>query len=140
MHNLKKLRIPEIYTCFVKNLLTGSRTKLKFNDYTSEWFNMDDVIGQGDPLSMILYLYSNVNLLDMDEGQKELALGYVDDMGLVSTMDTFSQTHAAVENMMERRGGGFEWAGGHNSRFETSELVVVDFSYYRTMVQPTLVL
>ena len=36
IHNLKSRRIPEVYTKFVKQLLTNRRTKLKFDDFTLE--------------------------------------------------------------------------------------------------------
>jgi len=68
LHNLRKRRIPEVYVAFVRNLLTGRRTRLKFNDYTLDWFGLDNGIGQGDPLSMVLYLYYNADLLDIAKG------------------------------------------------------------------------
>ena len=65
LHNLRKQRIPERYVVFVSSMLTGRRNRLKFDDYLSEWFHLDNVIVQGDPLSMILYLYYNADLLDI---------------------------------------------------------------------------
>ena len=57
LHNLKKRKIPEVYVIFMNNLLMGRNTKLKFDNFMSDWFAIDNGIGQGDPLSMILYLY-----------------------------------------------------------------------------------
>jgi hypothetical protein len=53
---------------FVKNMLRGRRTKLKVDDYTLDWFDLNNGIGQGDPLSMILYLFYNTNILNIAQG------------------------------------------------------------------------
>jgi len=101
VHNLKKHSVPGVYIEFVRNMLTGRKTKLKFNNYTSHWFNLDNGIGQGDPLSMLLYLYYNADLLDVAGGQQELALGYMDDVALVAVTKLFSQTCYAGEHVGE---------------------------------------
>ncbi len=44
LHNLRKRRIPETYVRFIGELLTGRRTRLRFNNYTSEWFPLDNRI------------------------------------------------------------------------------------------------
>jgi len=36
-----------------------------------------------------------------------------------------------MRNMLERRGGGFEWSSEHNSHFEPSKFVLMDFSLNR---------
>ena len=52
LHNMRKWRVPAAYVTFVGNLLSGRKTWLKFNDYTLDWFKLDNRIGQGDQLSM----------------------------------------------------------------------------------------
>lgn len=49
--------------------ITGRRTQLKFDDFTSEWFPVNNGIGQGDPLSMICYLIYNSDLVDEARGR-----------------------------------------------------------------------
>ena len=67
IHNLERRRIPVILTRFVANILTNRRTRIKFNDYTSEYHNITNGIGQGDPLSMLLYILYNADLLEITE-------------------------------------------------------------------------
>jgi len=55
LHNLRKRRIPERYVGLIGNMLTGRKNRLKFDDFSSCWFPLDNGIVQGDPLSMILY-------------------------------------------------------------------------------------
>jgi hypothetical protein len=59
IHNLKKRRVPTSIVKFVEQLLDRRRTKLRFDDYTSEIINIANGIGQGDPLSMLLYIPYN---------------------------------------------------------------------------------
>jgi hypothetical protein len=56
LHNLRKRRIPRVYVDFIKQLLSNRRTRIKFDDFVSEAIQIINGIGQGDPLSMLLYI------------------------------------------------------------------------------------
>ena len=63
---------------FIEQMLTDRRTRLKFDGYISEWVEVDNGIVQGDPLSMILYLFYNADLIaEVKKGEAKIA--YVDD-------------------------------------------------------------
>ena len=49
-------------------MLTGRCTQLRFDNYTSSWFALDNGIGQGNPLLMLLYLYYNSDTLEVPKG------------------------------------------------------------------------
>ena len=138
LHNMKKRRVPAAYVAFISNLLTGRRTHLKFDDYTLDWFDLDSGIGQGDPLSMLLYLFYNADLLDIAVGWNEKALGYVDDIALVVFTKNFTQTHRILKNMMLQPKGAFRWSKSHNSHFETTKSVIIDFSRSKSIERPPL--
>jgi ribonuclease HI len=140
LHNLRKRGIPEVYATFVRNMLTGRRTRLKFDDYISDWHELNNGIGQGDPLSMILYLYYNADVLDIPQGKHEMGLGYVDDKALIAIDKTFEKAHHTLKRMMTRPDGANEWSRTHNSRFELSKLVLVDFTRSRSTRRPPLTL
>ena len=78
----------------------------QFDDYTSDWFELDNGIGQGDPLSMLLYLFYNADLLDLAKGPDEKSLSYVDDIAFMATANNFTQTHRVLKSMMLRAWGG----------------------------------
>lgn len=61
--NLRKQRVPEGYIRFVRNMLTGRTTHIRFDDYQSDRFPVNNGFGQGDPLSMISYLFYNADSL-----------------------------------------------------------------------------
>ena len=107
-HNMRARGVPEGYVCFEERMLTGRRTTLVFDDFESAPFGVDNGIGQGDPLSMIIYLFYNAPMIEIANGPKELrvALGFVDDLALDAIGDTFGETHAILKDMMERRLGG----------------------------------
>ncbi|KAG2063299.1 hypothetical protein BDR04DRAFT_973416, partial [Suillus decipiens] len=70
---------------------------LKFNGYTSEWFPVTNGIGQGDPLSIILYIiYSSdpVNIARPCQGHealKELTLAFIDDTAFIAIGKDFNK-------------------------------------------------
>jgi hypothetical protein len=101
IHNLRKRRIPKVYTNFIRLILTNRRTKLKFDDFTLETINITNGIGQGDPLPMILYIIYNADLLEItDNDAFEDTVGYVDDVALITIGNDFKESTARLQNMM----------------------------------------
>jgi len=93
VHNLQKRRLPEKYASFVHNMLAGRSTVLKFDGFTSEHTIIDNSIGQGDPLSMVLYQYYNADLLDIPDCKGESAVAYVDDAFMLASGKNFQSAH-----------------------------------------------
>ncbi|KAI0046410.1 hypothetical protein FA95DRAFT_1451696, partial [Auriscalpium vulgare] len=85
LHNMRARRVPGVLIDFVHRMLTHRRTSLRFDDYTSGIINIDNGIGQGDPLSMALYLYYNAGILDIPRGRDEAAMAFVDDAIIFAT-------------------------------------------------------
>ena len=100
--------------------------------------NLDNGIVQGDPLSMILYLFYNMDILDVARGKNELCLGYVDDLALVAMAKNFTDTHRLLKNMISQDGGVREWSTSHNSRFKDSKSVLIDFSQAKGVERPSM--
>ena len=126
IHNLKKRRIPSILVDFITRLLTNRRTRLRFDDYTSELMDITNGIGQGDPLSMLLYILYNADLLEIPDNElKEDALGYVDDIALLAIGEDFKESTQRLKTMMTKEEGGLQWSRDHNSRFEVSKSAII---------------
>jgi ribonuclease HI len=126
IHNLKKRRIPSKCIEFIKQILTNRRTRVHFDDYISEIIWITNGIGQGDPLSMLLYILYNADLLEItgdDEGED--AIGYVDDIAIIATGRDFVETTKKINDMMIKAEGGIEWSTAHNSRFEASKSAIM---------------
>ncbi|KAJ3817127.1 hypothetical protein EV361DRAFT_760878, partial [Lentinula raphanica] len=73
--------------------LKGRTTRLKFGDYTSEPIELKNGIGQGDPLSMIAYLFYNADFFDIgfEMRRRGLAVGFVDDKNVVVEGDSLDE-------------------------------------------------
>lgn len=121
IHNLWKCKIPKAYIDFVHRLLDRWKTTLKFNDFISELVDICNRIGQGNPLSIILFLY-NADLIKMlvllDD---EDLIGYVDNAMAIAVSNNFYETTQMLAHMMTRDDGGFAWSFAHNSCFKISK-------------------
>lgn len=127
-HNLRMSCIPEYVISFFRRLLDGRRTELKFDGYESAAFPVLNGIPQGDPMSLIIYLFYSADLLRVPQGPKECAAGFVDDSALVAIGATFEETHARLQEMFERKNGAHDWATRHFSLFKPSKFKLIDFS------------
>lgn len=90
----------------MKQLLTARKTRLKFDDHVSDIINIENGIGQGNPLSMLLYILYNTDLLDLpDDPASEDAVGYVDNIALIATGEDFEETTQKLKSTMTKDGG-----------------------------------
>jgi hypothetical protein len=131
LHNMRMRRVPEAYVLFADRMIRNRKTRLKFDDYISDSFDIATGIGQGDPLSMLLYLFYNADLLDIPDYQEEAALGYVDDTMHYGEGDSLDETNVMLVDMMTREDGGYAWATAHHSKFETSKFALMGFTQRR---------
>ena len=107
LHNLKCRRILSAIVWFIKQLLHERKTRLKFNDYTLETTNITNGIGQGDPLSMLLYILYNADLLEIpNNSSKEDTIGYINDIALMAIGSNFEDTTDCLLKLMMKDKGG----------------------------------
>lgn len=113
IHNLRKRRIPQWITDWVLCFLSDRTTTLSLHQTTSERFLVRTGIPQGSPISPILYLFYNADLLDIcnRQGTKVSGIGFVDDVNLLafstSTEEncrTLARLHTACETWARRHG------------------------------------
>jgi hypothetical protein len=144
LHNMQKRKLPRELVSFTERPPTGRQTQLCFDSFMSEWIPINNGIGQGDPLLMILYIIYNSNLVEVAktrkgrESLKELTLAFVDDTAFIAIAKDFKTAHSILQDMLERAGGGFKWSRDHNSRFETSKFALMDFSLNRNKERPNM--
>ena len=130
IHNMRLRGVPAKYIHLVDLMLTGRKTRLSFDDFTSDPISINNGNNQGCPLSMIYYAFYNAGLLELSPpgSRDEWQFGFVDDVALLATGDNFAETHEKLANMMGRPGGAFDWSESHHSQFEMSKLALMDFS------------
>ena len=89
-------------------------------------------------LLMILFIIYNSDLVETAENNNELTLAFVDDTAFIAIGKDFHETHAILIDMLEREGGGYQWSKDHNSKFETSKFMLIDFSMNRAKERPPI--
>ena len=139
VHNLHKCKVPNKYANFVHNMLREWVTTLKFDGYITDPIAINNGIGQGDPLSMVLYQYYNVDLLDIPSDKDEEAVAYVDDAFMMASGNDFQSTHCALADMMCKEGGVEDWSKTHSSPLEYTKLALMNFAHScKKLNSPTL--
>ena len=141
VHNLQKRGLPGKYANFVHNMLEGRSTVLKFDGFILEQTIIDNGIGQGDPLSMVLYQYYNTDLLDIPEHWDENAVAYVNDAFMMALGKNFQIAHRKLCDLMEKQRGVVIWSTSHSSPLEYSKLALINFvSRHKKPDNPSLAL
>ena len=127
IHNMHMRQVPNCFINIVTTSLTGCTTWLKFDDFLLEVLQLNNSTTQGDPSSMLYYSFYNALLIEVASSEDELSPGFVDDSMMLAIGNTLTQCHAKLKEMMERLGGGFKWSFLHNSPFELSKTVLINF-------------
>jgi retron-type reverse transcriptase len=84
-HNLRKRRIPDSLVRWVIDFLSERRTEIRVNEFTLLEAPVAVGIPQGSPVSPILYLFYNADLLESCENLRLYmsATGFVDDVNIL---------------------------------------------------------
>jgi hypothetical protein len=142
LHNMRKHKIPEPIVSFTSRVLCNHKTKLKFDGYILDWIPINNGIGQGDLLSMILYIIYNSDLVAVAKhnNKNETDLAFVDDTTFIATGNSLEETHTSLNDMLEHSGGGFECFKSHNSKFKTNKFALINFSLNSNKPRPPMLI
>ena len=124
LYNMSKRRIPAAIVNLLCSFLTNRTTQLCFNGITSTTINTPTGIPQGSPLSPILYMLYNADLLELTR-TPNLALGFIDDIayGVSGTMT--EENVEALGRILER---SETWRQRHGAQFEPTKYMLVHFT------------
>src|SRR5579859_7801328 len=128
LHNLKKRRFPDFMVKWVRSFLSDRYTQMRFNGTNTERIKIHVGVPQGSPLSPILYLFYNVDLLDVP-GRRGLSLGFIDDIAYGVQGESDVHNVRELERMLLK---AEKWREGHGARFETTKYVLTHFTRSRT--------
>ena len=97
---------------------------MRFNRITSTTINTPTGIPQGSPLSPILYMLYNADLLELTR-TPNLALGFIDDIAYGVSGTTTEENVEALGRILER---SETWRQRHGAQFELTKYMLVHFT------------
>ncbi len=99
LHDMKKRKVSRLLLKFVKNFLKHQRIMIIINDYTMMKCSVNINISQNSLLSLILYLFYNVNLLEACDDIKLRTnfINFVNDVNIL-TYKEFIKRNCRVLN------------------------------------------
>ena len=127
---LRKKGFPLWILEFIRNFLTGRKTRLAFDGYESDWIPTDTGIPQGSNLSPILFLFYISKLLEdlLQLDGDMLAFGFVNDMNIVTWGSSASSNCRSLEKAHDRC---IAWAKRYGVAFSPEKYQLIHFTKRR---------
>jgi ribonuclease HI len=125
LHNLKKRRIDHKLVRWIESFLGDRSTTLKLQEYTAPLTPIQTGIPQGSPLSPILYLFYNADLIEACNTENTEGVGYIDDVGILAVGPT-TQRNCKTLKLVHREAE--KWARQHGSQFAPAKYELVHFT------------
>jgi ribonuclease HI len=125
LHNLRKRRIDQKTVHLIGSFLSNRSTTLKLQEYTAPSVPIDTGEPQGSPLSPILYLFYNADLIEDCRTENTEAVGYIDDASILAVGPSAAnncKTLKAIHRKAEK------WAQQHGSQFAPKKYELVHFT------------
>ena len=125
LHNLRKRRINQKIVGWVASFLSDRSTTLKLQEYTAPSAPIQTGIPQGSPVSPILYLFYNADLIEMCKTQESEAVGYIDDASILAVGPNAQSNCKTLKNIHRK---AEDWARKHGSQFAPAKYELVHFT------------
>jgi hypothetical protein len=131
LHNLRERRIPEWIVKWVGSFISNRTTTLCLPGYNTDAFPTHTGIPQGSPLSRILCLFYNANLVDACNPPTSPSSGidFMDDVNALAFGETTEDNCRTLQSIHERC---LEWARKHGASFAPEKYILVHFTKART--------
>jgi hypothetical protein len=81
----------------VSSFLSGRSTTLKLQEYTAPSTPIQIGIPQGSPVSPVLYLFYNADLIEAYRTEESEAVGYIDDVSILAIGDTAQRNYKTLK-------------------------------------------
>jgi hypothetical protein len=123
IHNLRKRRLGQLAP-WVQAFLTGRSTRIRMPEGTSNRIQTPTGIPQGSPLSPILYLLYNADLIEDCSSRDVTTNGWVDDTSFMAIGRSEAQN---ITKLQRACGKSIQWAKRHASVFDPNKYGLVHF-------------
>jgi hypothetical protein len=125
LHNLRKRCVDLTLVRWIDSFLRDRSTTLKLKEYTTPSTPVETGIPQGSPLSPILYLFYNADLIEMCQTENTEGVGYIDDAAVLAVGPT-AQHNCKTLKVSHRKAD--KWAQQHGSQFAPTKYELVHFT------------
>lgn len=122
LHNLRKRRLGQLAP-WVKAFLSNRSTTIRMPEGMSDAFPTPTGIPQGSPISPILYLIYNADLIEIC-GNGVTSKGWVDDACFIAQGDSERETIKKLRSACQKAD---QWARTHASVFDPKKYALVHF-------------
>ena len=130
IHNLRKRRVPHTISKWIASFLENRSTQIQFNNEKSDQVNTPAGVPQGSPLSPLLYMNYNADLLDIASDHSVTGLGFIDDVVYGVQGDTDKGNIRKLKHILDQ---AEDWRKKHGAQFEESKYILVHYTRNKTM-------
>src|SRR5204863_4060070 len=120
----------EAISRWIKSFLQGRSTQLQFNSTKSESIPTPAGVPQGSPLSPLLYMYYNADLLEVAPQQQGTRLGFIDDIAYGIEGNSGQENVRKLKLILNKTE---EWRKKHGAQFEPSKYILVHYTWNRNL-------
>ncbi|KAH7563672.1 hypothetical protein BM1_00719 [Bipolaris maydis] len=132
LHNLRKRKVDERIVRWIASFLRDRHTCILVDGYKSKDYEINTGIPQGSPLSPILYLFYNADLIEQCNEQTDaMSVGYIDDVAILAWGKTTERTCEVLGTVLEK---AQQWASTHASIFAPDKFQLTHFTRSRKRI------
>jgi ribonuclease HI len=125
LHNLRKRRVNQTLVRWIDSFMSDRSSTLKLQEYTAPSAPIQTGIPQGSPLSPILYLFYNADLIEACKTENTEAVGYIDDASILAVGPTAQRNCKTLKAIHQK---AEKWALQHGSQFAPAKYELVHFT------------
>jgi ribonuclease HI/exonuclease III len=125
LHNLRKRKVDEKTVRWIASFLSERHTHIVVDGVKSEQYAINTGIPQGSPLSPILYLFYNADLVEQCNETDTMSTGYIDDVAIMAWGDTTERTCQTLSTILQK---AQRWASKHASVFAPDKFQLTHFT------------